>query len=42
VLKVRRVQDVPTNKGNAMHDFAARYTPASSNTIDIADLEADF
>ena len=26
-LKVRRVNDVPTNKGNPMHDFQAKYTP---------------
>jgi hypothetical protein len=27
VLKVRRVNDAPTNKGNAMHDFQAKYAP---------------
>jgi hypothetical protein len=27
VLKVRRVQDVPTDKGNPMHDYQAKYTP---------------
>ena len=27
VLKVRRVNDVPTNKGNPMHDYQAKYVP---------------
>jgi hypothetical protein len=27
VLKVRRVQDVPTTKGNPMHDYQAKYVP---------------
>lgn len=26
-LKVRRVNDVPTDKGNPMHDFQAKYVP---------------
>jgi hypothetical protein len=38
-LKVRRVADVPTNKGNAMHDYQAKYTPpAASSGVDLDDF----
>lgn len=32
VLKVRRIQDVPTDKGNPMHDYQAKYTPAAGTS----------
>lgn len=31
-LQVVRIEDVPTNKGNAMKDYAAKYTPPSSSS----------
>jgi len=38
-LKMRRIADVPTDKGNPMHDFAARYTPAAkAAAVNLADF----
>lgn len=31
-LAVKRVDDVPTDKGNPMHDFAAKYTPPTTGS----------
>jgi hypothetical protein len=38
VLKVRRVQDVPTDKGNPMHDFQAKYTPPAGVGPELEDF----
>jgi hypothetical protein len=38
VLKLRRVNDVDTGKGNPMHDFAARYTPATGTGPELEDF----
>lgn len=32
VLKVKRIENVSTTKGNPMHDFRAKYTPSASAT----------
>lgn len=38
-LQVVRVEDVPTTKGNPMHDFVAKYTaPAASSGRNVDDL----
>jgi hypothetical protein len=38
VLKVRRVADVPTNKGNPMFDFQAKYTPPAGVGPELEDF----
>lgn len=41
-LKIRRVNDVPTNKGNPMHDFQAKYVPPTANASDFFGDEEPF
>jgi len=38
VLKVRRVQDVPTGKGNPMKDYQAKYTPPAGTGPELDDF----
>lgn len=39
-LQVARIEDKPTDKGNPMHDFAAKYTPpvTAGSSVSASDL----
>mgnify|MGYP000045880542 CR=1 FL=1 len=38
-LQLARIEDVPTDKGNPMHDYAAKYTPPSTSSgVSASDL----
>jgi hypothetical protein len=37
-LQGARIADVPTDKGNPMHDFAYKYTPPTSGGLSASDL----
>ena len=37
-LQGARIDDVPTDKGNPMHDFAYRYTPPATGGVSASDL----
>lgn len=37
-LQIARIEDKPTDKGNPMHDFAAKYTPPTGSGVSASDL----
>lgn len=37
-LQLARIDDKPTDKGNPMHDFAAKYTPPAGGGVAASDL----